>query len=66
MCWNAENGKCIFGSQACWFKHEKSEKDSESEKSTNELNVVIEKVFGMLEKMTDRILQIESYNLAKQ
>ena len=65
-CRNADNGKCIFESKACWFKHEESEKDFETEKSTNEQNIVIEKVFGMLEKMTERILQIENYNLANQ
>ena len=39
--------------------------DSESDKSITEQNEVIEKVFGMLEKMTERILQIENYNLTK-
>ena len=52
MCWNKENGKCIFGSRDCWFKHEKNERAFESDKSTNEQNVEIEKVYGMLEEMT--------------
>ena len=64
MCWNKENGKCIFGSQDCWFKHEKNERAFENDNSTKEQKEVIEKVFGMLEKMTERILQIENYNLA--
>ena len=63
MCWNKENGKCIFGSQDCWFKHEKSERALENENATKEQNEVIQKVFEMLEKMTERILKIENYNM---
>ena len=52
---NGENGMCIFGSEGCWFRHN----NSESDKSITEQNEVIEKVFGIIEKMTERILQIE-------
>jgi hypothetical protein len=65
MCRNEVNGKCIYGSQDCWFRHDIRESAFESETSRNEKNEVIEKVFGMLEKMTQRILQIENYNLTK-
>ena len=65
MCRNGENGKCVYESQDCWFRHSISERAFEIDKATNEQNEVIEKVFGMLEKMTERILQIENYNLTK-
>ena len=65
MCRNGESGKCSYESQDCWFRHEISERVFESDKSTNEQNEVIEKVFRMLEKMTERILEIENYHLAK-
>ena len=57
LCRNGENGKCIYGSEGCWFRHGNSE--------ITEQNEVIEKVFGMLEKMTERILHRENYNLTK-
>ena len=60
-----ENGKCSYESQDGWFRHEISERVFESDKSTNEQNEVIENVFRMLEKMTERILEIENYHLAK-
>ena len=63
MCRNGENGKCIYGIQNCWFKHDDIEMDFSSGNSTKENNEVIEKVFGMLEQMTKRILEIEKYNL---
>ena len=65
MCRNWENGKCVYESRNCLFRHEIGEKTIESDKSTNEQNEVIEKLFRMLEKMTERILQIENYHMAK-
>ena len=59
LCRNEENEKCIYGSGGCWFRHE----NSEGGKSITEQNEVIQKVFGMLEKMTERILHLENYNL---
>ena len=58
--------KCIYGSQNCWFRHENSERGLDSDIQTNEKNELIEKVFGMLEKMTQRIVKIENYNLKIQ
>ena len=63
MCRNGENSKCIYGIQNCWYKHDDIEMDFSSGNSTKENNEVIEKVFGMLEQMTKRILEIEKYNL---
>ena len=65
MCRNVDNGLCIFGRKSCWFKHDKHEMAFESDNPTKEHNEVIEKVFGMLEKMTERIIQIEKYNLTE-
>ena len=60
---NGGNGKCIIGSQKCWFRRDYSEIALKSDKTTTENNKVIEKVFGMLEKMTERIIQIEKCNM---
>ena len=60
MCRNVQDGTCIFGSLNCWFIHDDKEAALESEKTIlTEHNEVIEKVFGMMEKMTERILMIE-------
>ena len=56
MCRNEKNGACIFGSHNCWFIHDDKEVTFESDKTLNEVN---EKVYGMMEKMTERILLID-------
>ena len=62
LCRNEMKDQCIYGSQGCWFRHEKSEA-VDSDASSNDKNEVIEKMFGMLEKITKRIVQIENHNL---
>ena len=66
LCRNGMNNICIYGSQNCWFRHENSEMLLDSNTQTNENNEVIENFFGMIEKMMQRILQIENCNLTKQ
>ena len=64
-CKHEKDGKCIFGSTYCWFIHENHENVFESEnndESIKEHSDVIQKVFGMLEIMTKRIMKIENYN----
>ena len=60
MCRNEKDGTCIFGSLNCWFIHDDKEAAYESDKTLiKEHNEVIEKVFEMMEKMTERILIID-------
>ena len=64
ICRNQKEGTCIFGSLNCWFIHDDKEAVFENDKTMmKEHDEVIEKVFGMMEKMTKRILQIEKLQL---
>lgn len=63
LCKNERNGKCSFGKSNCWFIHKNLESESEKNDETNmEHNEVTEKLFKMLEKMTERIMKIEKEN----
>ena len=62
ICKNFKTGKCIHGSEKCWFKHEVDGTVKEPEKDINEKlenNEVVQKIFRMLEKMTKRITDME-------
>ena len=59
MCRNGENGRCTFGFQNYWFKHDYNEMAFNSDNLTKENN----EVFGMLKKMTERLLLIERCNI---
>ena len=53
----------IFGSEKCWFQHKKDEVDDNYDPVKNnnfENNEVIQKIFKMMETMTQRILDIEN------
>ena len=60
-CKHENYGKCIFGSRYCWFIHENHESEIIDE-SIKDNSGVLQKVFGMLEVMTERIIKIEKYN----
>ena len=62
-CKHENHGKCKFGSRYCWFIHERHGNDLQSEESdegVKEQSDVMQKVFGMLEKMTERIIDMEN------
>ena len=54
ICREALNGTCKFGKINCWYNHE-----NENEKS-NCTEEVFDKLFDMIEKFTQRIVQIEN------
>ena len=63
-----KNDQCTFGSKSCWFIHDDHEDVLESEHSNGgekEQADVIQKVFEMLEIMTDRITKMEKQNKDK-
>ena len=62
-CNRFKDGKCIFGADKCWFQHKKDESDDDYDQVKNnnfENNEVIQKIFKMMETMTQRILNIEN------
>jgi hypothetical protein len=55
-CRHALYGACMFGDDRCWFVHETETND----KMIQNNQEVFEKLFQMMEKMTERIVQMES------
>ena len=67
-CKQESYGKCKFESKYCWFIHESDGNVLSNEKNNEvikEQSDVMQKVFGMLETMTERIMKIEQNNTNK-
>ena len=76
-CKNENNGKCIFGSETCWFIHENTNNKEENinhknnenknnikdSENTNVENNMIQKMMTMMETFTERILKLEEIEL---
>ena len=65
FCKNALKGTCHFGVNNCWFNHDENEisnqNQNQSRENQNDMNQeVIGKLFEMMEKFTQRIVQIEN------
>ena len=59
-CKNADNGTCRYGNELCWFVHESNERTSENERSINYNQEVFEKIFSLIEKITERVVIVEN------
>ena len=55
-CRHALYGTCMFGEDKCWFVHE----TDKNEKMIQNNQEVFERLFNMMEKMTSRIVQLET------
>ena len=56
-------GACIFSEETCWFVHDGEKVRNESENNDKIIKYnqeVFDKLFGMIEKMTERIVQMEN------
>ena len=56
-------GKCIFGKDNCWFLHDKKEvliEADNTEKMIQYNQDVFDKLFNMMEKITERIVLMEN------
>ena len=60
ICRNSNNGKCRYGVQFCWFNYEISNEEVNSNERINDKQEVLEKLFGMVEKVTERVINIEN------
>ena len=63
LCKGAGNGMCHFGSSKCWYNHIEEEDMNENEdiELVNDKNQkVIEKLFDIVDKFTQRILHLEN------
>ena len=60
QCRNADNGTCRYGHELCWFEHESNERMSHNERRINYNQEVFEKIFSMMEKITERVVLVEN------
>ena len=58
-CDKFKNGRCIYGKENCWFVHNGQENIME-ENNLEENKNVLQRIFKMMEKMTERIVMIET------
>ena len=56
-CKNFLNDTCRYGDQQCWFRHDN---DIQTNIENNEKPEVTEKIFKMMEKFTQRILELKT------
>ena len=58
-CKNYKTGACIYGKDMCWFLHENVETGEDTEiKDGN----IIQKMMQMMERMTERMINLEESN----
>ena len=64
-CRSLQAGKCKYRNEKCWFNHNGSIENIEDE-NDKKVNVeVIEKIFQMMEKFTNQIVEIKEMNNLK-
>ena len=64
-CKNLVSGKCIYGNGKCWFNHG-DPKDSIGDENDQKIDVqVIDKLFGMMEKFTQQMVEMKEMNNLK-
>jgi hypothetical protein len=58
------NGACQYGDTNCWFKHNIDKYNTkEQNKSDNiEHNKIVEQLFDIVEKVTERLAKLEESN----
>ena len=56
QCKNETRNSCKYGAKKCWYRH----KSQTSNEENNFHEDVIEKLFNMMEKFTERILSLEN------
>ena len=61
LCKNHISNTCKYGAHKCWFRHE-NENSIEGKEENSELT---EKLFKMMEKFTERIMNLENQIAAK-
>ena len=64
-CKNVVSGKCIYGNGKCWFNHGDAKDSIGDEKDKKIEEQVIEKLFRMMEKFTEQMVEMKEMNNLK-
>ena len=62
LCKNEKNGSCIYGNKKCWFRHENEQSDNKNQKHEKEIEEnkkVTQRMFEMMETITQSVIEIE-------
>ena len=58
-CLGAQNGNCKYEDASCWFSHDVRNQSDNAETAAKDKNEVIQRIFEIMEKMTERITELE-------
>ena len=67
-CRNMVSGACKYGIEKCWFNHSEFTKNTsmnENDEKLNDNEEVVEKIFKMMEKFTQPLVEIKKINNLK-
>ena len=58
----AQIDSCKYGEELCWFSHIGNSKSENGEATANDNKEVLQRIFEIMEKMTERISELEKTN----
>ena len=61
-CLKAQSDNCKYGDELCWFSHDDRNQSDNAETTAKDKDEVIQRIFEIMEKMTERIAELEKTN----
>ena len=58
-CFKAQNDNCTYGDELCWFTHDERNQLDNDETTGKAKKEVLQRIFEVMEKMTERIAELE-------
>ena len=58
-CFKAQNDDCKYGDALCWFSHDERNQIDNNETSSKDKKDVLQRIFEVMERMTERIAELE-------
>ena len=59
------NENCKYGDKLCWFKHDEQDQ-SDNVETTADQQEVTQRIFEIMEKITERLAELEKLNTTKK
>ena len=58
---------CKYGDKSCWFKHdEQNQSDNDDAETTADQKEVTRRIFEIMEKITERLVELEKASTTKK
>ena len=61
-CFRAQHDNCKYGDELCWFSHDERKQINNAETTGKDEKEVLQRIFEVMEKMTERIAELEKTN----